>query len=1124
MKRHDSKTQAKRTARCLSAMFVLTTVTLSVVPISAAQKPSAAQGPAAVQKLSAAQGPAAVKPAIVVPSGFRVDHFADDDLAHDIHSMTVDAKGRVVVSGPGYVRILIDDDADGKADRYHTFADAPQSGAQGMYFMGPHLLCSGDDGLQIFRDDNGDDTADGPASTFLKIRAGAEHNVHAIQKGPDGWWYIIAGNMSGVTGTYATLTTSPLKNPQAGVLMRLKPDLSGGEILADGFRNAYDFAFSEAGDIFTFDSDGERDVSLPWYLPCRILQVTPRSHAGWVSRSWKRPNDFPDMPPVMAEFGRGSPTGMVCYRHDQFPSRYNGAVFALDWTFGRILVMALEENRGLWKGTSTVFAKAGGDFGFAPTDIAVSPDGSLFVSVGGRGTRGSVYRIAYDSGRQRAALPDAAASEDQQLAAVLKAPQPQSSWSRAQWYPMALKLGKAAFASAATDEGRRPVERMRAIEVLTDVFDGLDPATARLLTVARSVPVRARAAWSLGRSRPESPLRSDLLTFLNDREPLVVRAALEVLTTVRDAELLDRCLPRLAVCLGADEIAVRSAASMVVGSLSDIQQQQLSLLLDANLRSRVWLAFGQVARTDGFNAETVQIAVRMLSDRQASTDAKREALRLLQLSVGDVGPQPDLAPMLEGYTAKADLKPNELDLNPVRAILASALPSGDAAFDRELIRTIAMFGSLNRELIPRLLNGITATSTPADDIHRLAAVTRISAPRTLEETEATAQTLVNLDIKIKLQKLKQDSNWDDRIAELYDALCKVDSRIPEVIAERSGFGQPGHVLFLKTIPQEQIQTAIDGFARFASADDDYSWTNDVVFVIGRSGRPEHKTLIREQVQNLAVQDAVLMVMAREPDAADRPMYLSGLNSTQQKAVEACLDALTKLPRNNDPGEQYTLLSTARRLHNDDAEFELREKVLRLLENNMVQTFAFTYGKDGHKEQPEALSKVEDYLKTRYPDFRPKLDGGQTAAQVMAVLHEVQWQTGDPTRGAELFGKLSCTRCHGGRKALGPDLQGVAKRFSRDDLFAAIVDPNRDISDRYQLTTVQTKSGRTYSGLIVYESVDGIILRDSDHQTHRIEAEDMELKVRQRRSLMPDNLLKNVVDQDLADLDAYLRRL
>ena len=122
---------------------------------------------------------------IQVPAGFHVELYADDDLAHDVHSMTIDSKGRVVVSGPGYIRILVDSDNDGHADTFTEFADKPGTGSQGMFFLGSSLLCSGDQGLQIFRDDNQDDVADGPPQVFLKISAGGEHQVHSIQKGPE---------------------------------------------------------------------------------------------------------------------------------------------------------------------------------------------------------------------------------------------------------------------------------------------------------------------------------------------------------------------------------------------------------------------------------------------------------------------------------------------------------------------------------------------------------------------------------------------------------------------------------------------------------------------------------------------------------------------------------------------------------------------------------------------------------------------------------------------------------------------------------------------------------------------------------------------------------------------------
>ena len=44
-----------------------------------------------------------------VPDGFEVVEYADSKLANDIFHMTIDPKGRVVVSGAGYIRVLVDE-------------------------------------------------------------------------------------------------------------------------------------------------------------------------------------------------------------------------------------------------------------------------------------------------------------------------------------------------------------------------------------------------------------------------------------------------------------------------------------------------------------------------------------------------------------------------------------------------------------------------------------------------------------------------------------------------------------------------------------------------------------------------------------------------------------------------------------------------------------------------------------------------------------------------------------------------------------------------------------------------------------------------------------------------------
>src|SRR5207245_10138156 len=54
------------------------------------------------------------------------------------------------------------------------------------------------------------------------------------------------------------------------------------------------------------------------------------------------------------------------------------------------------------------------------------------------------------------------------------------------------------------------------------------------------------------------------------------------------------------------------------------------------------------------------------------------------------------------------------------------------------------------------------------------------------------------------------------------------------------------------------------------------------------------------------------------------------------------------------------------------------------------------------------------------------------------LAALDWAAGDAARGEAVFAKASCASCHSGAQALGPDLHGVTGRFSRADLFTAVL--------------------------------------------------------------------------------------
>src|SRR5262249_3625233 len=315
----------------------------------------------------------------------------------------IDPQGRVVVSGRGYIRVLVEDARTGKAARAIEVAAGPADGAMGLLWEGEWLYFTGGGGLCRYRVPRGKDRAAGPAELIRKLKTGGEHDAHAIRRGPDGWLYVLCGNMTRVDKSYAQLPTSPVLAAVAGCVLRFTPDLKKSEIVADGFRNAYGMDFNLDGELFTFDSDNERCVTLPWYEFTRFYHVIPGGHYGWQAprhaQWWRFPPYFSDVVAPVATLGRGSPTGVACYRHVQFPRAYRGGIFLLDWTFGRVYFLSLTRAGSTYCCEKQVFLESVGDNGFAPTALAVHPrTGDMFISIGGRGTRGAVYRIRYPRG------------------------------------------------------------------------------------------------------------------------------------------------------------------------------------------------------------------------------------------------------------------------------------------------------------------------------------------------------------------------------------------------------------------------------------------------------------------------------------------------------------------------------------------------------------------------------------------------------------------------------------------------------------------------------------------------------------------------------------------------------
>lgn len=1066
---------------------------------------------------------------IRAPEGFEVSVFAGDDLAHDIYSMTLDSQGRVVVAGAGYVKVLHDDNADGVADRATLFSERPKSGAHGMLFLGNDLLCTGDESLMLLRDSDGDGQAGGEPEVWAKVRH-PEHGANGLTLGPDGWIYLICGNDAGVTSKLAGTAGSPVSDPQCGAVVRFSPDGKRSEIVAHGFRNPYDLDFNADGRLFTVDADGERDHHLPWYAPTRLFDIAQGMHHGWVlqgwQRSWNRPAWMFDNVPRLAELGRGSPTGLTVYRHTQFPERYRGSVLSCCWTLGRVYALPLSADGSSYRTESEVFLETTGEVGFAPVDVVVGKEGELYVAIGGRRTRGSVFCVKYVGDRQSGSAVEASPADD--LTAVLRAPQPQAAWSRSQWEPRARQLGADAFASAMKDRARPAAERIRAVEVLTDLFSGLEASLAESLlndsagegdTAAQADHrVAARVAWSLARTGEPGPAQAGLIAqATKHNSPLVQRAAWEALQTIA-AE--------------TDEMqaAVESAAWGEGMNSTDRRVRAAALLAD---RRRALKTDGDENETQlwrrhfhgQLSAEDFPAAARCFL--AAKNDGERlNAVRLMELSLGDIDTHQQQADVYAGYSLNGSPQVVAAAAKEFGSKLAANFPSQDADLNREWGRLLGMLQVDDESFVDRLTELFSADSLPQDDIHYLIVLSRLPGKRSEAATRRTAEALSGLHGKMRARQMYVSRNWPQRLGEAVAGLYRHDPTLPEALISLPTFCSPSQALFANAMTPDQRRAAARHLLAAAAdaASDDDRWTDELVQLIADLPNDEALPALRAAWDDFALRDSIVAVLARARQAEDRERFVEMLGSLQSRSVELSAAALTMLDQPASESEIAAAMAALKQACLAPEQSSTRQALAHLLARWTGESP--TIDESTSRNPAEAYRPWFEWFRTKYPAASAQMSGlgGTDAAGWQRRIEQISWDTGDVERGKLVFEKKSCVRCHAGSSPLGPDLAGAFGRFSRADLLTAIVDPHKDVSPLYQTTQIVTASGRVYNGLVVYESPDSTLLQTTPDTTTRVAGDEIVVMRKSKVSLMPSGLLNDSTDQDIADLFAYMKTL
>jgi putative heme-binding domain-containing protein len=447
-------------------------------------------------------------------------------------------------------------------------------------------------------------------------------------------------------------------------------------------------------------------------------------------------------------------------------------------------------------------------------------------------------------------------------------------------------------------------------------------------------------------------------------------------------------------------------------------------------------------------------------------------------------------------------------------VLRQLFPTGRADLDRELSRTLALVEDDDPAVLERVAEKLTPDSDPVEDIHYLIVFARLRGPRTPELTRHVVSALLALDQKVTRRHLNRDTNWPLRLGELYAELARKDPALHAAVLADAEFGRPDHALFAQS-PGFDRRYAAELFLGRAEKDDDYPWNAALVGLLDSLPAERTRPLLRRLWDRGGLEDAILPLLALQPLAEDRAKFLHGVESPQLATVRLCLDALAKLPDGADGKQVLALVRALRRLPAGKEEDRVREQLGR--------TLARLTGQEKLGTDREAWTA---WFTQKYPELAGRLGGadGVDVAGWNKRLAAVDWPTGDAGRGRAVFQKASCGSCHSGSQALGPDLQGVAGRFSRADLFTAILQPSKDVSPRYRTTQIGTTDGKVYQGLIIYEAVDGLILQTGPATTVRVAA----AQIAERRltdvSLMPTGLIDRLSDGEIADLYAYLKSL
>ncbi len=379
----------------------------------------------------------ASEPELVNPTNMAIDErgriWVTEALNYRRHLKELDD----VTDEGDRIVILEDTDRDGIADSRKVFDQSMDLRAPlGIGVFGNKVYVSQSPDLWVYTKDEEDSIVS--KEKLLTGWGGYDHDhgLHAITFGHDGRLWFNSGDQGfDVTDKSGNQFVSSREGPYyAGTALRMNEDGTDFTVYAHNFRNPYELVMDSFGTIWQTDND---DDGNKWTRLNYVMEGGNFGYWGPGGARWREDHgshfhhELPGVVPDIARTGAGSPTGLVIYEGELLPERYRGNLIHSEPGKRRVFSFLLRDEGAGYDMADEETVEAD-DPNWRPSDVAVAPDGAVFVAdwhdpvVGGHNMmdteKGRIYRLAppgYLPGRIRFDL-----ESDQGLQAAFRSPNP----------------------------------------------------------------------------------------------------------------------------------------------------------------------------------------------------------------------------------------------------------------------------------------------------------------------------------------------------------------------------------------------------------------------------------------------------------------------------------------------------------------------------------------------------------------------------------------------------------------------------------------------------------------------------------------------------------------------------